>query len=220
MRVSVAINVPRDTAGPARECRPRDLAASSSCRKEAIEMPRLVTGVFYARNEAEQAVQQLRNKGIGSTEIYLESEIMPDGDIGRKGGQVSMVERERRFAGLETGILVGCTAGLLTGLGMGILGNSMDAMFRSLSGPDVRMAPILAQPILTAIAGVLLGAIAGGVIGWIVDYTLTRLGAGPPLPREETLVTVRADEARLQEVYGTLFNARARHLHVAEQMPD
>ena len=55
-----------------------------------------------------------------------------------------------------------------------------------------------------------------GIIGRIIDYTLDRLGAGPARPMEETLVTVRATEESLDEVYGTLFKAHARHLHVSE----
>jgi hypothetical protein len=41
------------------------------------------------------------------------------------------------------------------------------------------------------------------------------MGAGPPLPAEETLVTVRASEEMADQVYAALFDARARHLHVA-----
>jgi hypothetical protein len=78
---------------------------------------------------------------------------------------------------------------------------------------------LMAQPWLAALVGALLGLIAGGLIGWVIDYTLSRMGAGPPLPAQETLVTVRTDEASLDRVYDALFSARARHLHVSHSAP-
>ena len=42
------------------------------------------------------------------------------------------------------------------------------------------------------------------------------MGAGPARPMEETLVTVRASEDRLNDVYAALFHGHARHLHVSD----
>ena len=50
----------------------------------------------------------------------------------------------------------------------------------------------------------------------MIDFTLDRMGAGPALPKQETLVTVRTDEGMLNQVESALFHARARHLHVSE----
>ena len=58
-------------------------------------MPRLVTGLFYDRIEAENAVEALRAQGIPAEDIYLETEVAPPGEIGRKGGEVSRLEQER-----------------------------------------------------------------------------------------------------------------------------
>jgi hypothetical protein len=135
---------------------------------------------------------------------------------GRKGGQVGRAERERRFAGLETGLVIGVTVGILAGIGMGFLGDAIAGMMRSV-GPENQVSPLLTNPLLTALYGALLGLVAGGLIGWVVDYTLTQLGAGPALPAHETLVTVRSDEDKLDEVYGALIKTRARHLHLAER---
>jgi hypothetical protein len=72
----------------------------------------LVTGVFYERREAERAVEALTAQGYPVQDIYLEREVMPSADVGRKGGEVSRLEKERRFAGLETGLVIGITVGL------------------------------------------------------------------------------------------------------------
>jgi hypothetical protein len=178
-------------------------------------MPRLVTGLFYSRGEAESAVEALKAQGIPAENIYLETEVIHDGGIGRKGGEVSRVEKERRFAGLETGLIIGLTVGVLAGIGVGMLGGTMAEWMRTVHPGPVGISPVLVSPLWAGIAGAILGLIAGGLIGWVVDYTLTRLGAGPPLPAEETLVTVRTSEEMLDPVYAALFGARARHLHVA-----
>jgi hypothetical protein len=183
-------------------------------------MPRLVTGVFYGRREAERAVEALKTQGLSEADIFLEREVTPSPEAGRKGGEVSRLEKERRFAGLETGLVIGVTVGLLAGLGIGILGSAMaEMMHAGADVPVLRLSPWLVAPTLSALAGALIGLLAGGVIGYIIDFTLNRLGAGPPLPREETLVTVRTDEDRVDQVSALLFRARARHLHVAESAP-
>jgi hypothetical protein len=178
-------------------------------------MPRLVTGLFYDRIEAERAVEALKAQGYLGEDIYLETEVTPTAAIGRKGGEVSRLEQERRFAGLETGLVIGFTVGLLAGIGTGMLGSVIVAWMRSVQPGPADFPAVLMHPWLTAIAGAVLGLIAGGLIGWVVDFTLTQLGAGPPLPAQETLVTVRTDEESLDSVYAALFRARARHLHVA-----
>jgi ABC-type branched-subunit amino acid transport system permease subunit len=180
-------------------------------------MTRLVTGLFYERREAERAVETLKAHGIPSAEIYLEAEVTPTPEIGRKGGAVARSEVERRFAGLETGVVIGLTVGVLAGLGFGMLGGVMTHWMRSIEPTSTGMPFVLGSPLWAAIAGGLIGTIAGALIGWVVDFTLTRAGAGPPLPAQETLVTVRTDEGKLQEVYADLFLNRARHLHVAER---
>jgi hypothetical protein len=178
-------------------------------------MPCLVTGLFYNRSEAERAVSALKARGIPGENIYLETEVMPDAGIGRKGGEVSRAEKERRFAGLETGLIIGLIIGALAGIGTGMLGSTMAEAAGAAQGGPAGFPAVLQSPVLAGFAGALIGLIAGGLVGWMVDYTLTQLGAGPPQPAEETLVTVRTSEEMLDPVYAALFDARARHLHVA-----
>jgi hypothetical protein len=181
-------------------------------------MPRLVTGLFYERSEAERAVSALKSEGLPSESIYLEAEVSPTSEIGRKGGAVSRSEQERRFAGLETGVIVGLTVGCLAGLGFGYLGSALADWTRTVPPTSVESAlpVILTHPFMSAVVGAVIGLIAGALIGRTVDFTLTALGAGPPMPAEETLVTVQASEEKLDQVYAVLFRSRARHLHVAD----
>lgn len=181
-------------------------------------MSRLVTGLFYTREEAENALRMLQSAGLSTSELYLEQEVSPGDEVGRKGGEISRVESERRIAGLETGIIIGMATGLLAGWGLGTtITGLLEAMRANADAEAARMVPyLLTSPLLSAISGLILGGIVGALIGWVIDSTLDRLGAGPARPMEETLVTVRTTEERLQEVYAALFNARARHLHVSD----
>ena len=181
-------------------------------------MPRLVTGLFYDRAEAERAIDELKAEGIPADNIYLETEMLPAGDVGRKGGEVTALEQERRFAGMESGMIIGLAIGLLAGTGVGMMGAEMGGMMLRVD-PTVSLSPLMMNPGWAAIIGALCGLIAGGLIGWVVDFTLNRMGAGPPLPAQETLVTVRADEASIDQTYDALFRARARHLHVSHNAP-
>jgi hypothetical protein len=181
-------------------------------------MPRLVTGLFYERGEAAHAVSTLKSEGFPSDSIYLEAEVSPTSEIGRKGADVTRAEQERRFAGLETGVIVGLTVGCLAGLDFGFLGSALADWMRTVPPPSVQFAlpVVLTHPFAGALAGALIGLVAGALIGRTVDFTLTCLGAGPPVPMAETLVTVQTTEDRLDQAYAALFRSHARHLHVAD----
>jgi hypothetical protein len=178
-------------------------------------MPRLVTGLFYSREEAEAALRGLQEAGIPSTDLYLEQEVDPEAAIGRKGGEVNRLETERRFAGLESGVIIGLAVGLIAGVGMGMLGSAVGDWTHS-TGEQSPIPAVLMSPLMGGLVGAMFGAVLGAIIGRIIDTTLDRMGAGPARPMEETLVTVRTSEDRLNDVYAALFRSRARHLHVSE----
>jgi hypothetical protein len=181
-------------------------------------MRHLVTGVYYEYRDADRAVAALRAGGIPEEDIYLETEVSAGPEAGWKGGEVGLLEQERRFAGLETGVLIGTTFGVLSGLGISFLGSVLSEWMSQFPSWGPSGLPVfLANPGLAALAGALIGAVTGALIGWVVDFTLTRLGAGPPLPAHETLVTVRTDEERVNQVRAMLFRAGARHLHVTQR---
>jgi F0F1-type ATP synthase membrane subunit c/vacuolar-type H+-ATPase subunit K len=181
-------------------------------------MPRLVTGVYYEQGDAERAVAALQAQGIPPEEIYLEREVSAGPEAGWKGGEVSRIEQERRVAGRETGVMMGLTFGVLSGLGISVLGRALyEWISRMPEAGPMTMPMLLASPCLAALTGALIGVIVGVLIGWVVDITLTRRGAGPPLPAHEALVTVRTDEGHVSQVRAALFGTRARHLHVADR---
>jgi hypothetical protein len=178
----------------------------------------MVTGVYYERDIAERAVAALRSKGVPPDGIFLESEVTAGPEAGWKGGEITRIEQERRLAGRETGLLMGITFGVISGLGISVLGGVLhEWMVRMPGNEPMTMPYVLASPWLAAVAAGLIGAVVGWVIGFVVDATLTRLGAGPPLPAHETLVTVQTDDEHMDQVRGTLFHHGARHLHLAER---
>jgi hypothetical protein len=178
----------------------------------------LVTGVYYEREAAERAVEALRTRGIPPGEIYLEMEVSAGPEAGWKGGEVSRIEQERRVAGRETGVLMGLTFGVLSGLGISVLAVVLSEWMSRVPGAENTALPVvLAIPWLAAVTGGLIGVVVGALIGWVVDYTLTRLGAGPPLPAHEALVTVGTEPEQVNAVRAALFRTGARHLHIAER---
>jgi hypothetical protein len=180
--------------------------------------PRLVTGVYYEREAAEQAIKALQARGIPSAEIYLETEVSAGPEAGWKGGEVSRIEQERRMAGRETGVLIGLTFGVLSGLGISVLAVVLSEWMSKVQGAESFALPVvLATPWLAAVSGGLIGVIVGALIGWVVDCTLTRLGAGPPLPAQEALVTVGTEPEQVNAVRAAFFRTGARHLHIAER---
>jgi hypothetical protein len=176
-------------------------------------MPRLVTGEFNDRMAAERVIENLVRAGIPREQIYIETELPPDELRGRKGGEVAAAEVERRIAGLETGTLIGGIMGVFGGLILAVM-NYVLAL--STSGGQSFGWP-LNSVFWSAIAGAVVGLLIGAAMGATIDLTLTRLGAGPARPREECLVTVRADnDEKLTAVRSVFFDHRARHVLGAE----
>jgi NhaP-type Na+/H+ or K+/H+ antiporter len=137
--------------------------------------------------------------------------------VGWKGGEVGRLEQERRFAGRETGVLMGVTFGVLSGLGISLFAGVLQQWMSRVPDAELVTLPmVFASPWLAAIAGGVIGVVVGALIGAVIDFTLTRKGAGPPLPAHEALVTVQTDDEHVNEVRATLFTTGARHLHYAE----
>jgi hypothetical protein len=171
-------------------------------------MARLVTGEFNNRADAEQVMDDLIRAGIPRDQIYVETELPPDELRGRKGGEVAMAERERRIAGTETGSLVGAILGIMGGLLLAALNHAI----LTATDSNVSMAWPVNSSFWCAVIGGLLGLAVGAAMGATVDYTLSRLGAGPAPAREECLVTVHCDDAQLDTTRDVFWNHRARHI--------
>jgi hypothetical protein len=176
-------------------------------------MPRLVTGEFNSRMAAERVIDNLVQTGIPRDQIYVETELPPDDLRGRKGGEVSAAEVERRIAGLETGMLIGVIMGLFGGLILAVMNH---VLIISAQGVPPFGWPLDSMP-WSGIMGAIVGLLIGAGMGATIDLTLNHLGAGPARPREEVLVTVRAEnDEKLEAVRSVFFDHRARHVLGAE----
>lgn len=112
-----------------------------------------VIGVFSSRNDAEQAVQTLRNHGFTTEEISIVSK------HGAKHNQQTTYEDDITDGALTGGTLGGI-GGLIVGAG-------------ALAIPGI--GPIVAAgPIAAALSGAVAGGIAGGLIDWGIPAETSR----------------------------------------------
>src|SRR3954452_16484805 len=144
-------------------------------------MPRLLTGEFNSGTDADRVIDDLVRAGIPREQIYIETELPEDTERGRRGGEVTQAEAERRIAGLQTGALVGGILGMMAGLGL----ETMNHMYWLMSGGDRWMVWPFNSIAWSIVAGLVIGLAIGAALGATIDATLTRLGAGPAKPREE-----------------------------------
>ncbi len=113
-----------------------------------------VVGVFRSRNQAEKAVNELKEFGLGRDEISIVSRDESRSGVGKEGRMTSEVDvaGQDLSSGVAWGGGIGGAAGLLAGAG-------------ALAIPGV--GPILAAGPLAAL---LTGAVTGGLAGGLVDY--------------------------------------------------
>lgn len=112
-------------------------------------MEKTVIAFYNSRDEAEQSVKQLREKGFKDNEISI---------LARDDEQSSGQDQEMSFQNqnLTDGTMTGGAIGGLAGLAMGA-----GALLIPGFGPLIAAGPL---------AGVLTGALTGGVAGGLVDY--------------------------------------------------
>lgn len=118
----------------------------------------VVIGVFNARRDAEQAVEQLRQQGFTQEEINIvakkgsrEDALSHGHGHGQARGQDEYVDDD-----ITDGALTGGTLGGIGGLVLGV---------GALAIPGV--GPIIAAgPIAAALGGAVAGGVAGGLIDW------------------------------------------------------
>lgn len=152
-------------------------------------MVKTIVGSFDSFNEAHQVANDLRAAGFLDNDISIvasnaSGEYREDARVKGDGNQSSATAK-----GAVTGAVVGGGAGLAASLaGLAIPG----------------IGPIIAAgPIVATLAGAGTGAVAGGLIGGLVDLGVPETDAeyyAESVRRGGALVTVRADEARADEV--------------------
>ncbi len=108
-------------------------------------MSKVVLGIFHDRNQAEEALEELKNRGFDRDISLVAREDEQEGGGGIMGGQ-DLSE------GAFTGGALGGIAGLLTGVG---------ALLIPGIGPIIAAGPI---------AATLTGVVTGGIAGGLVDF--------------------------------------------------
>jgi uncharacterized membrane protein len=159
-------------------------------------MVKTIIGSFDSVDEVNRAVRELRASGFMESDINLVANNV-------QGGQTT--EPRLTPAGehaTATGALTGGAIGGAAGLAVSLMG---------LAIPGI--GPILAAgPIVAALAGVGAGAVAGGLIGSLTEMGIEKSDAeiyAEAVRRGGSLLTVRADESRAQEVTTILKEAGA-----------
>jgi hypothetical protein len=162
-----------------------------------VPMIRTVIGSFDNADDADRATRDLRSLGFPDSDINLVVSNVGQGDA----------ETELPVVGDGTGpVAKGAVAG-------GVLGGAagLAASLAGLALPGI--GPILtAGPIVATLAAAGAGAVAGGVVGKLTHLGGEGTDAGPyaeTLERGGTLVTLRTDESRADEVSAILRKAGA-----------
>lgn len=159
-------------------------------------MVKTIIGSFDTVAEANRAVRDLRDAGFLESDINLVANNVQGSDT---------TEARLPAAGehpTATGVLTGGAIGGAAGLAASLMG---------LAIPGI--GPILAAgPIVAALAGAGAGAVAGGLIGSLTEMGVEKNDAeiyAEAVRRGGSLVTVRADESRSEEVTSILKDAGA-----------
>jgi hypothetical protein len=141
----------------------------------------LVVGVFDRPEDAEGAINGLKDAGFGSDDIGVAARTREEADALTADGGV--VVGSDTVAGMYAGGLLGGVAGWLAGL-------------TTLAVPGVG-ALLAAGPLVAAVSGAGVGAAAGGLLGALAEAGIPREEAGwydEQLRGGGILLTVRAGE--------------------------
>src|SRR4029453_11734487 len=155
-------------------------------------MVKTIVGSFDSFNEAHQVANDLRAAGFLDSDISIVAN-NASGDYSEESRVSAPSDTSATAKGAVTGAVVGGGAGLAASLaGLAIPG----------IGPIIAAGPIRAT---LARAGT--GAVAGGLLGGLVDLGVPETDAqyyAESVRRGGALVTVRADESRADEVTAIL----------------
>ncbi|MFO8059765.1 MAG: hypothetical protein R6U70_03795 [Bacillota bacterium] len=143
---------------------------------------RTVVGVFSSRDNAERAVEELRNRGWDRDISILARE---EGRQGRQGGDRGQMENQDLSEGVATGGVLGGLAGLAASAGL-------------MTIPGV--GPVLAAgPIATTLTGVVTGGLAGGLVDYGIPAEEGRQYE-EEVKRGRILTMVRTEDRRASDV--------------------
>ena len=163
-------------------------------------MTKTVISTFSARDSAERAVSDLRSKGFDKDISVLTKGDHQDDNM-RKGDKdvTSTMGGGSLTRGTTTGSILGGAAGLAASVG-------------ALAIPGI--GPIVAAgPIAALLSGAVTGGIAGGLVDWGIPedrghYFEDKIRQG------STLVSVRSDDAKVNEAAGVLRNYGSQDVEI------
>ncbi len=145
---------------------------------------RTVVGVFSSRDNAERAVEELRNRGWDRDISVLAREDRSGDDPGRGDDRTRMQDQDLS-EGVATGGVLGGLAGLAASAGL-------------MTIPGV--GPVLAAgPIATTLTGVVTGGLAGGLADYGIPEEEGR-NYEQEVRRGRILAMVRTEERRASDV--------------------
>jgi hypothetical protein len=136
--------------------------SGTSARREAEEK-RILSGIFYSREDAENAYRSLKERGYTEDEINV---MMTDSTRTNWYGDDTDVEIEEGSKALEgtgVGSAVGGTLGAIIG-GIAAIGSNV-----FIPGAGL----VIAGPIVAAFAGAGAGGLTGGLVGGLVGAGMT-----------------------------------------------
>lgn len=153
-------------------------------------MAKIALGIFDTRDTAEQAVQELRNKGFDKeiSVVTRDEGQNQKGETGDPGLQMGG-DSDTAVEGVTYGGTLGGLAGLAAGAGALVIPGI---------GPLLAIGPI---------AGVLSGAVTGGLAGGLIDWGIPAEESRhfeEDIKQGKTLVAVKCSEPRLNDAASAL----------------
>jgi|SRR5690554_859919 len=157
-------------------------------------MEKTVVAYYNSRDDAEQSVRALRERGFGDNEIS----ILAREEEGQENRELSYEDQN-----LTDGTVTGGTIGGLAGLAMGA-----GALLIPGFGPIIAAGPL---------AGVLTGALTGGVAGGLVDYGIpeeTSQRMEQHLDEGRVLAVIKANEDKAMEAMEIMDHTGGRSIEM------
>ena len=155
-------------------------------------MSQTVVGLFRSREQAEEAIRELKARDFDDQDISL---VARDHEKGRDDERMSF-ENQNLADGTATGGAIGGLAGLIAGAG---------ALLIPGIGPIIAAGPL---------AGALTGIVTGGIAGGLVDYGIPE-EEGERLEQEvesgSILVAVEIEDDDLAEKVAVVFRENGAH---------
>ena len=161
-------------------------------------MEKTVVAYYNSRDDAEQSVRALREKGFGDNEISILAKEEEQDSRMEQGEDLSYEDQN-----LTDGTLTGGALGGLAGLAMGA-----GALLIPGFGPIIAAGPL---------AGVLTGALTGGVAGGLIDYGIPEESSEKyeqHLEEGKVLAVIKTDEDKANEALKIMDETGGRDLEI------